>query len=181
MTQILSYFSGKNPPLWQKAAVAFLAGLPGLARRAAQNMGVFRRPAQNIGAAYRQVTAHDAPASHCFGICAVAYESTVPLPKLIACGHGAAPSWGDAGNDHADPCTARGRQQEWYKDFWPLHLQRLWRWWLYRAAWTVRHYRLHRTRPAFRQAKSTAALTSHPCRGWAAGPIRSTSLIRGDV
>ena len=110
-----------------------------------------------------------------------AYEDAPLFGNLASRDNGIAPSWGEAGNDHVEPCTKRGRQQQWYKDFWPLHSQRFWRLWLYRAARTVVHFWSLQIRPGFKRRRLSAHLTSQNRRGWAAGPARHTSKPAGDV
>lgn len=124
----------------------------------------------------RGILADDALASHYCDFVSEPYENKRFLPKLIAREYGFAPSWGEGGNDRSDPCTKRGRQQKWYKDFWPLQSQRLWRLWPCRAVRTVLHYRLLRTRPIYRRPHWVAQFTSYLSCGQAFGPARHTSF-----
>ena len=129
----------------------------------------------------RGILADDATASHCCDFVSEPYEKKQFLPTLMSREDCFAPSWGDGGNDHSDPCTKRGRQQKWFKDFWPLQSQRLWRLWPFRAVRTVLHYRLLRTRPNYRRPHWVAQFTSYLSRGQAFRSVRHTSFIMGCV
>lgn len=84
---------------------------------------------------------------------------------------------GDA--DRQTPCTHRGRQKQWYKDFWLSRWQRLWRWLPFQAAMTA-----HRSRSLLMWPHSSTPITTGSSNedrflGWAYGPIRTTSLRMG--
>lgn len=81
-------------------------------------------------------------------------------------------SWGQGGNDHWQPCTTRGRQEKWYKDYWPSQSLHLWRLSAFRAANTVPRCMSHRTLLQLTRSLSTATFTSKLSSGRAFGPVR---------
>lgn len=177
----LSYFAAVFSHFWQKPAASRRNVLSGFFAQCTQYFDALRVKAQDMLFCAGQSAAYGAPTSHVDRFARQAYENKAFLAMVMSRDDGIAPSWGEAGNDHVDPCTKRGRQQKWYKEFWPLHSQRFSRWWLYRAVRTVLHYRSLRTRPAFKRSIFTARLTSHPSRGWACRPARCIAPATGAV
>ena len=123
----------------------------------------------------RGIIADDAPASHyCdFGLQVFGKKSF--LPMIAVREEDFAPSWGLG---LPRPCSKRGRQQKWYKDFWLLHSQRFLRLWLYRAVRTVPRYPLLRIWPCYRRSHLTDLFTKKLCRGRGQALVRNTPFSK---
>jgi hypothetical protein len=136
---------------------------------------------QDVELLPRGIFADDARTPHCCDFAAEVYGNKRFLHMISPREHGIAPSWGNGGNDHRQPCITRGRQQKWYKDFWLLQWQRLWRLWPYRATKTVPRIQLHRTWHFNRRPYWAVKLSSYLCRGRVFVPVRRTSFAIGCV
>lgn len=86
---------------------------------------------------------------------------------------------GQGDTDRQKPCMHRGRQKEWYKDFWLSRWQRSWRWLPFQAAKTALRSRSLLMWPHSSTSITTGSSNEHHYRGWAYGPIRTTSLKMG--
>ncbi len=109
---------------------------------------------------------------HCIGFALEPVENKQFSANVSARDVDIALSWGQGGNDHWQPCTARGRQEKWYKDYWPSQSLHLWRLWAFRAAKTALRCKAHRRLLQHRRSLSTATFTSIYCFGRAFGPVR---------
>ncbi len=89
-------------------------------------------------------------------------------------------SMGQGGKDRSVPSQKRGRQQEWYKDFWLLQLRRLWRLSLFRVVNIGLYPTSRRMQPCISRSITTSSLTSINFYGRALGPVLfAPSLIGG--
>lgn len=131
---------------------------------------------QDVVRPFEGKSADDALASHYCDFGLQAYEKKRFLPMVSLREVLFVPSWGLG---FPRPCTKRGRQQKWYKDFWLLHSQRFSRLWLYRAVRTVLRYPLLRIWPCYRRSRLTDLFTKNLCCGRGQAPVRHTPFSRG--
>lgn len=80
-------------------------------------------------------------------------------------------SKGQGGKDRSVPSQKRGRQQEWYKDYWLLQLRHLWRLSLFRVAKIGLYPTSRRMQPCISKSITTSFLTSINSFGRAFGPV----------
>ena len=113
---------------WQELAASQTSVLHGFVVRFSQDFDAPSARTQNMGYSLRRPFAHGAPTSHQSHFAPEMYEIKAFLTMLVPCDDRIAPSWGRAGTNQTAPCSNRGRQQKWYKEFSPLHSQRFWRW-----------------------------------------------------
>lgn len=170
-------------PLLQSAVVRFRqkgARIAGLARTiwnhpTAQHVDDNALREQDIAGQAKHLLAHDALTSHRFTFGVDVCENKRFLPTFVSREHGIAPSRDCQVRDSRQTRTDRGRQRQWYKDFWHSQWQRLWRWWLCRE---VRTGRL--TTPELSSRPQwNARLSSDKCGGRALGFVRSAPLSKG--
>lgn len=100
------------------------------------------------------------------------FENKAFLPIVKSREVDIALSMGSGGADHRKPCTTKGRQEQWYKDFWLSQLQRSWRLLRYRAAKTVNRCKLRQMQPHNSRSTTTSWFTDDCFLGWALRPVR---------
>lgn len=107
------------------------------------------------------------------------FENKVFLLIITLCEVDIAPLWDKGGADRLQTHTNRGRQEEWYKDYWLLQLRRSWRSWLSRAARTEHRCNFPRMQQHSSMSISTNWCTRTNFFGRACGPVRSFPMLRG--
>ena len=109
------------------------------------------------------------------------FEKKVFLPTMavrethLACPQGQ----GDA--DRQKRCMHRGRQKQWYKDFWLSQWQRLWRWSPFQAAKTAHRSRSHLMRPHSSTSITARYSKNDHLTGWAFGPVQHPFVMQGSA
>ena len=142
------------------------------------HIGVPKTFLQNIVQCLRENLADDALAPHCCDFGLQAFGKKHFLSMIASREGNFVPSWGPGA---PGPCTKRGRQQKWYKDFWLLRSQRFSRLWLYRAARTVLRYPLLRIWSCYRRSHLIGLFTENLCCGRGQALVRHTPFMKGCV
>jgi hypothetical protein len=133
--------------------------------------------ARNVGMAAERCLKFGSLQQHHLRCGAEAFEKKEFLPMIdlreidIACSSGQ----GDA--ERQKPGLRRGRQKQWYKDFWLSRLQCSWRSLPRPAVRTVHRSRFHLMWPHSSTSITTGFSKYDYSLGWAFGPILSASLI----
>lgn len=153
--------------------VAFGAPEPGYI------LGEDMKRAQDICVCARMRLSDESLVPHCIGFAVETIESKQFSARVPARDVDIALSWGQGGNDHWQPCTARGRQEKWHKDLWPSQSLPLWRLSAFRAVKTVLRCTSLRTTLQHKRSLSAATFTSRLCFGRAFGPVRHSLGLDG--
>ena len=135
--------------------------------------------AQNMDAPARDCTRLESLLQHCAQFALEVFENKAFLPIVESREVDIALSWGQGGEDRSKPCTNRGRQIQWYKDFLLSRLRRSWRLLPFRAAKTVRRCNSHQMQQHNSRSITTSWFTSAHCFGRAFGPVLPASFLAG--
>ncbi len=164
--------NGQKNAVWAGHWFQGLRGVCGL------NVGISSEPPQNVGHESVPCQIDGASTSHYSDFGLQAFGKKRFLPMILKREMVFAPSWGLG---FPRPCSKRGRQEKWYKDFWLLHSQRFSRLWLYRAVRTVLRYKLLRIWPCYRLSQLTGLCPNTQCRGRGLAPVRHAPFPKGCV
>ena len=144
-------------------------------------MGSFAVPDQNIGACAGTRQKPESLTQHCAQFASEVFENNAFLSIPVSREVDIALSEGQGGKDHRRPCITEGRQEQWYKDYWLLQLQRLWRLLLCRAARTGLHPTSRRMQLHNSRLITTSWFTSNNSFGRACEPVLFPQLIDGGM
>lgn len=133
--------------------------------------------ARDMGSCAKTCLSGESKAPHCTDFALEPVENKQFLNILSAREVDIALSWGQGGKDRQKPCTVRGRQEQWYKEYWPSHSLHFWRLSAFRAVKTVLRCKSHRTLLQLKWRSAAAAFTSRPSIGRAFGSVRHFPLM----